>query len=541
MSLHNGSVLLILGGTGSCGRHVVAAALRAGLGVRVVTRRPEEIVAPEFPWAEHPALELARGDLSDEAAVSAACRGVTAVISLAGAAKDAQTSVVPTAIRNVVAGMRVHGVQRLIVQVGAFVKLRGEPSSLTERGAKAAFGAIMHEQAVLRGNDEVAAYLEQECEDIQWTLTRPGMLDDGPSRGVVETAFESGPGTPSDHPSKVDLARWTLSLLSDDRAIHRAPTVRYAAEDFGFASTRVDGHKRVAVITGANSGLGFETARVLLEKGMRVVCACRDEARGKAAVEQLRRLTHQRPDATDDDVRFLPLDVSSLASVRAFAEGWSSQGLPLHVLLCNAGIMMGPPRRSLDGIDLQIATNYLGHFLLCQLLREHLVRAAPARIVHVASMAARLGSIDEHALEPEHEHYDSRKVYQASKLMQVIFSRELNERLSGTGVISNSLEPGVVKTGLAAGITDDPVMRKRLENGVPVELGARTSIFLCASMRAQEGGGNYADCEDLSHGLAKAKYLLAAHSLRRSVGPRLWSASEALIEKHEPSRVEVSA
>ncbi len=523
------SLLLVLGGTGSCGRHVVGAALDAGLRVRLFTRRPQDIVVAQFPWADHPRLERVRGDLSDADAVGRACTGVSAVVSLAGAAKGASESPLPGAIRNVVVGMRAHGVRRLIVQVGAFVKLAGEASTRVERGARAAFGALMHEQATLAGNDEVAAFLQRECADLDWTLTRPGLLEDGPARGVVETAFDHGPGTPSDHPAKIDLARWTLGLLGDERSFQRAPTVQYAAVDHGFAAARVDGKKRVAVITGANSGLGLETARVLLEHGMRVVCACRDEGRGRAAVADLLRRTPQRPDPRDDDARFLPLDVSSLASVRAFADAWNKEGQPLHVLLCNAGIMMGPPRRSVDDVDLQIATNYLGHFLLCQLLRDALVASAPARVVHVSSMAARFGSIDVDHIDPGPTAYASQKVYEASKLMQVVFSRELDERLQGTGVTSNSLEPGVVKTGLAAGITDDPAMRARLEQGVSVEVGARTSIFLCASLQVQHGGGNYADCQDLSLGLGRAKYLLAAHSLRRSMGPRLWEATEALI------------
>jgi NAD(P)-dependent dehydrogenase (short-subunit alcohol dehydrogenase family) len=523
------STMLVLGGTGSCGRHVVGAALDIGLRVRLLTRRPEQIVAATFAWAQHPQLELVRGDLADADAVARACEGVAAVISLAGATRGARDNVLPQAIRHVVAGMRAAGVRRLIVQVGAFVKLDGEASTLVDRAAKAAFGALMHEQVTLAGNDEVAAFLQRDCADLDWTLTRPGLLDDGPSHGIVETAFDYGPGTPSDHPSKIDLARWTLGLLGDERSFRRAPTVQYAPEDFGFAASRVDGEKRVAVITGANAGLGFETARVLLEKGMRVVCACRDAERGTAAVAELLRRTAGRPDARDDDARFLPLDVSSLASVRAFAAAWPAQGLPLHVLLCNAGIMMGPPRLSVDGVDLQIATNYLGHFLLCQLLREALIASAPARVVHVSSMAARFGSIDVDRLNPDQSAYDSQQVYAASKLMQVVFSRELNERLQGTGVISNSLEPGIVNTGLARGITDDPAMRARIEQGVSVEVGARTSVFLCASMQAQQGGGNYADCQDVSRGLARARYLLAAHSLRRSVGPPLWDASSALI------------
>ena len=158
-----------------------------------------------------------------------------------------------------------------------------------------------------------------------------------------------------------------------------------------------------------------------------------------------------------------------------------------------------------------------------------LVASAPARVVHVSSMAARFGTIDVDHLDPGPTSYNSRTVYGASKLMQIVFSRELDARLQGTGVTSNSLEPGIVQTGLAAGITDDPAMRARLEQGVSVEVGARTSNFLCASMQVPHGGGHYAECQDLSRGLAKVKYLLAAHSLRRSMGPLLWEATEALI------------
>ena len=118
--------------------------------------------------------------------------------------------------------------------------------------------------------------------------------------------------------------------------------------------------------------------------------------------------------------------------------------------------------------------------------------------------------------------------------MQVIFSRSLAARLEGTGVTSNSLEPGVVNTGLSKGITDDPEMQKRLENGVSVEEGAKTHIFLAASAKAGgESGGNWEDCEDLSKGLGKAKYIVAAPSLSQKMHDDLWKATEEFIYRVE--------
>jgi NAD(P)-dependent dehydrogenase (short-subunit alcohol dehydrogenase family) len=306
--------------------------------------------------------------------------------------------------------------------------------------------------------------------------------------------------------------------------------------ELSFATERVAGHKRVALITGANSGLGKETARALLAAGMRVVCACRSEERGREAVQELLALTKDRPDARADDARVAVLDVASLASVRSFAAAWLAGNEPLHVVCCNAGVMMGPPRRSVDDVDLQLATNYLGHFLLCTSLTPRLVASAPARFVHVTSLAARFGHIEFEHLDPSPAGYDSRRVYGATKLMQLVFSRELNTRLQGTGVTSNSLEPGVVATNLSKGITDDPAMRARLENGSSVQEGAKTQIYLCGSGEvAGRGGGNYVDGADVSTGVGKLRYALAAPSLGADAGARLWAASERLIATKSPT------
>ena len=123
-----------------------------------------------------------------------------------------------------------------------------------------------------------------------------------------------------------------------------------------------------------------------------------------------------------------------------------------------------------------------------------------------------------------------------TKLMQVVFSRTLNARLAGTGVTSNSLEPGIVATNLSEGITDDIAMRKRIERGVSVAEGAQTQIFLCSAMQVSgKGGGHWSDCRDISHGVSKWRYLLAAHSLRSSIDEALWKASEDLVEEHVPA------
>jgi len=530
------NTILVLGGTGSCGQFFVQHALDAGYIVRVLSRNPQRITEDRFSWAVHQNLELVQGDLTDLETLSPACEGISAVVSLAGPPLSAKESMMPEAIRNTVVAMRQHSVKRLIVQTGGFVKLKGETSNLVERSAKGAFGLFMKEKATLEGNDKVSLFLQEECMDIDWTMTRPGMLSDKGVEGVVEAAFKYGPGMPADHPSKIDLTRWYIDLLDDQKSFYKAPAPQYAKQDFGFAQQRVNGEKRVAVITGANSGLGFETARVLLLKGMRVICACRSVEKAKQAVEALRTLTIERPDAAEQDISFMELDVSSLDSVRRFAQAFLKLDIPLHVLLCNAGIMMGPQRQSVDGIDLQIATNYLGHFLLCSLLEEKLKASAPARVVHVSSVAARMGTIDFSNLNPVSQPYSSMKAYQMSKLMQVVFSRELNRRLEGTGVTSNSLEPGIVATNLSKGITDSAQMRSHIENGVSVEEGAKTQIFLCSSMKVHEkGGGNYVNCIDHAKGLLKFKYILAAHSLRHSVDAHLWEESEALIESHSPT------
>ena len=271
-------------------------------------------------------------------------------------------------------------------------------------------------------------------------------------------------------------------------------------------TTSAVGVGRTALITGANSGLGFETAAQLAAAGFTVIVGVRSVEKGDAAIAAL---VARVPEAAQR-LSVAIVDVSSLSSVRAYVESFLATDAPLHVLICNAGIMMGPQRTSVDGFDLQFATNYLGHFLMTELLLERLAESAsrgttengaptvPSRIVHVSSIAARRGSIrHDDLMHTRKRPYSSSSAYCQSKLCQVVYSWHLAKRLAAARqlrnkatsnlavlVTTNSIEPGVVATNLSKGITDSWLMRKRLEAGITVEEGARTQVAVAASMHA---------------------------------------------------------
>lgn len=178
-------MILVLGATGSCGRLFVEHALHDGFTVRCLVRDPARVKAnAAYPWANHQRVHLLQGNLSDAETVANACAGVTAAVAMVG--PPPRSPVAPAgqsdlliAIQNVVAGLRKHSVKRLIVQMGAFVKLDSE-LSLGQRAMRKVFTLATGEAGALAGNDEAARFLLTECGDIDWTIARPGMLSDGP-------------------------------------------------------------------------------------------------------------------------------------------------------------------------------------------------------------------------------------------------------------------------------------------------------------------------------------------------------------------------
>jgi NAD(P)-dependent dehydrogenase (short-subunit alcohol dehydrogenase family) len=189
---------------------------------------------------------------------------------------------------------------------------------------------------------------------------------------------------------------------------------------------------RTAVVTGATSGLGLETARALAAKGARVVLAVRDVARGEAVAAEL-----------TGSVEVRRLDLTDLESVRGFAAGWDGA---LDVLVNNAGIMMVPAGVTVDGFELQFGTNHLGHFALTNLLLPHVTD----RVVTVASTAPRAGRIALDDLNWQQRPYSAERAYGQSKLANLLFTLELQRRLTAAGsrVRAMSAHPGWAATNL---------------------------------------------------------------------------------------------
>jgi NAD(P)-dependent dehydrogenase (short-subunit alcohol dehydrogenase family) len=205
-----------------------------------------------------------------------------------------------------------------------------------------------------------------------------------------------------------------------------------------------DQRGRVVVITGANSGIGFEAAALLADKGAQVVVAVRDCVKGKQAVAAMRKTN---PEA---NVALHELDLASLSSIRAAAEDLKAAYPRIHLLINNAGVMGTPKAATKDGFELQLGTNHLGHFAFTGLLLDHLLPVADSRIVTVSSLGHRArAAFDFDDMQSERS-YDRFAAYGRSKLANLLFTYELQRRLAANGetTIAVAAHPGSARTGL---------------------------------------------------------------------------------------------
>ena len=232
---------------------------------------------------------------------------------------------------------------------------------------------------------------------------------------------------------------------------------------------------RVAVVTGANTGLGYETALVLAQKGVQVILACRNRDKGEGAKKRLL----QRIAGAQLDV--WPIDTGSLKSVREFAEAFERDHDRLDLLINNAGIMMTPYFETEDGFEGQLGVNYLGHFLLTGLLLPRLNETAGARMVSLYSIAHEWGGIQFDDIHFR-QHYDPRKAYSQSKMACLMFGMELDRRLkaAGQGTLSLAAHPGFSKSDLSRNL--NPLLRVMLSlfgNLImqPTAAGALPSLY----------------------------------------------------------------
>ncbi len=285
---------------------------------------------------------------------------------------------------------------------------------------------------------------------------------------------------------------------------------------------------RTAVVTGANSGLGFETAIALAGAGASVVLACRDQARGDAA---LKRILESHPAA---DARVQVLDLAELASIRSFAANYSSSHDHLDILVNNAGVMAIPRRETADGFEMQFGTNHLGHFALTGLLLEELIARSGSRVVALSSEVARIGRMKFDDLQSTRR-YGKWTAYAQSKLSNQLFALELDRRASSKGLVSVAAHPGYAATNLqrvGPRMSGSKIMERvtDLENTVFAQTAVMGALpVLYAATAPAVSGAQYFGPDQLFglRGYPKqVRFVRAATSAESA--RRLWEISEEL-------------
>ncbi|MDE0606115.1 MAG: SDR family NAD(P)-dependent oxidoreductase [Acidimicrobiaceae bacterium] len=286
---------------------------------------------------------------------------------------------------------------------------------------------------------------------------------------------------------------------------------------------------RVAVVTGATTGLGLETARALAAGGAEVVLCGRTTEKCEAAAEGLSE------SVSDARLSTAVFDLADLPTVRAGAAHILAQHPVIHMLVNNAGVMFTPEGRTAQGFETQFGTNHLGHFVLTNHLLDALRAGAPARVVNLSSAGHHSGQIRWDDLHFEAEPYDKFEAYGQSKTANILFSVELDRRLAGAGVRANAVHPGMIMTDLARHMTADDLteLRRRaaaraasgagpgLGDFKSVQQGAATSVWAAVSAEMADVGGAY--CEDATVSVA------ADYATDADYAARLWSVSEQLV------------
>jgi len=272
---------------------------------------------------------------------------------------------------------------------------------------------------------------------------------------------------------------------------------------------------KTIVITGANSGIGLETARELARSGATIVMACRDPARGETARADIAATV---PGAK---LELPKLDRASLAEVRSSAALMLTQFPEVDVMINNAGLLPFKRHRTIDGFEMQFGVNHLGPFLLTQLLMPALLAAGRPRVVNVSSMLHHIGKIDFGSFHGE-QPYRAFKAYGQSKLCNVLFTRELARRYGGEGLTSYSLHPGPVGTNIMGRSWLNRTLYRLIGAYMSAKRGARTSVYLANANGLEAHSGAYFDeFQKLKPG--------STLSQDAALAARLWAESERLV------------
>ncbi len=275
---------------------------------------------------------------------------------------------------------------------------------------------------------------------------------------------------------------------------------------------------KTVVITGANSGIGKETAREISRMGARVVMVCRSLERGEAARQEIF-------DETKVPLDLLIADMSNLKSVQNLSQELMTKYPRIDVLLHNAGTFFDRRVDSVDGIEMTLATNHVGVFHLTNLMLSHLKKSAPARIIIVSSEAHLNAKVNINDLEFKKSGFILLQAYSQSKLLNLLYMRELEKKLAGTGVTVNCVHPGVVATNIVKA-NSGPLLKFVFSAVSPFILspkkGARTSIKVATDPALEKVTGKYFEKEKVS------KYNKLADD--NGLAQKVWEVTEALIQ-----------
>jgi NAD(P)-dependent dehydrogenase (short-subunit alcohol dehydrogenase family) len=285
---------------------------------------------------------------------------------------------------------------------------------------------------------------------------------------------------------------------------------------------------RLAIVTGANSGIGYQAARYLSRAGATVILACRNREKGEAARA---KIAAEDPSAK---VEMRILDVADLDSVRRFATEFLREDKPLDLLINNAGVMAIPERRTTpQGFEMQFGTNHLGHFALTGLLLPALLRQPNSRVVTVASIAHKGGRLNFDDLNAERG-YDPRGAYQQSKLANLVFGLEFDRRLRGRSANTASViaHPGVAVTNIVSNGMGTGLKGRIVNSLLPFvaqsdDRGSWPLLYAATSPEAH-GGGYYGPDGIAEIKGTPVKVKPKPHALDPVAGKRLWEISEML-------------
>ncbi len=245
--------------------------------------------------------------------------------------------------------------------------------------------------------------------------------------------------------------------------------------------------ERIAIVTGANSGMGKAITTELILQNYQVIMACRSQARGQKALEDIKAKTGQ------ENVELILCDLSSLESIKQFIDIFSSKYEQLHLLINNAGVILPKRAETKDGFEMQFGVNHIGHSYLTNGLLSMMKNSSPSRIVNVSSGAHKLGKIDLNNISMK-KGYHTFKAYSRSKLANILFTYALSKRLTGTGVTVNCCHPGAVGTSM--GVDRETGFGKGLLSFLSLffltsEQGAETTLYLATSDEVEGVSGKY--------------------------------------------------